>query len=294
MAIQLFSNTSNNINNTKKHTWCRGSTLSTLDYIIGPLHLVHLNPDCKIVWGIDKSDHTALLIDIEFELDRGRGMFRPRTSFFNCPELKADFERACLIDFSTADNNWDPHMRLEFSKVAIRTHLSTFSNKYRVKLQDKQENIRSELERLQNLKTLILITTNTPKAKYVNALDIDTDIYSLEDELNTILELKTKSLASSSRIEWLEKGERSNKYFMNLNKSSSNKAYFKSLIVNNTEIFDTNSKINAVHELYSNLYSKQSLESSEHYLQNCHLPLIANEHSSLYSTIDPSELKNYL
>ena len=81
---------------------------------------------------------------------------------------------------------------------------------------------------------------------------------------------------------------------MNLNKSSSNKACFKSLIVNNTEIFDTNSKINAVHELYSNLYSKQLLESSEHYLQNCHLPLIANEHSSLYSTIDPSELENYL
>ena len=86
-------------NGDTKHTWCRGSTLSTLDYIIGPLHLVNLNPGIKVIWGIDKSDHAALLTDIEFDLDRGRGMFRTNTSFFNSPEFRADFERACLIDF---------------------------------------------------------------------------------------------------------------------------------------------------------------------------------------------------
>lgn len=54
---------------------------SVLDYIIGPTQIADTTPNRWIKLGIDKSDHAAVIVEINYELDKGKGMFRPNLAF---------------------------------------------------------------------------------------------------------------------------------------------------------------------------------------------------------------------
>jgi len=108
-------------------------------------------------------------------------------------------------------------MMLEFCKVMMRTKAMEFSIKYRKNCDDKHESISGELTKLYEIKNSILINNEVPV--YINLNDLNKDGHCAV----TVLVEKTKILASKSKVKWLELGEKSNKYFMNTNKSFHNK-----------------------------------------------------------------------
>ena len=107
-----------------------------------------------------------------------------------------------------------------------------------------------------------------------------------ENKLDKIYEFETKGLITRSRIRWLEEGERSTKYFCNLEnrawqKKNINKLdHGGNLITNPTEILEV------VHNFYANLYA----------LPNNGTPDIDND--ALFTNITIPKLsevdKNYL
>jgi hypothetical protein len=70
-----------------------------------------------VKWGIDSSDHAAVIITITYGLDKGMGMFRPNLAFLNDVELRSLFESKVYLDIEKIDTSWNPPMALELTKT---------------------------------------------------------------------------------------------------------------------------------------------------------------------------------
>jgi len=268
-------------------TWCSNRSCSVLDYIVGPKHIVDSNPTFKVSWGIDKSDHAALSAVVEYQLDKGKGMFRPYCTFLDNLQLKSEFLDEVRQMFDDASEHWDPHTKLEYFKVVIRTLTQEFSVRYKKRIDDRHTSVINELTRLHCIKLKQCDNTNRVDG-FVEL--IESDITSLELELEQVLEEKTKMLASKSRTKWLELGEISNKYFLNINKSYQNQSYYKSFIVDGVEISDNKDKLEAVYKFYAELYEAKPSSDPSKYLNDTWISEIKEDHSSLYACLNSEEL----
>jgi hypothetical protein len=70
-------------------------------------------------------------------------MFRPNVTFLDVCDLHSKFESE-----QKTPVEWDPHMKLEFCKVMIRTKVSEFSLSYKKSNDDKHETLFGELSLL--------------------------------------------------------------------------------------------------------------------------------------------------
>ena len=87
---------------------------------------------------------------------------------------------------------------------------------------------------------------------------------SLETDLNKIIDQETAGLIVRSRIKWAEPGERSSKYFCNLEKRSNDK---KNIYILKNEsgsiISDQQDIINELRSFYQSLYTSKSTPNSK-------------------------------
>jgi hypothetical protein len=115
-------------------------------------------------------------------------------------------------------SNWNPHAKLEFTKVAIRTAFSSVAKTANKVKRLEFEEVDEQINRMQEL-----------KAKELNC-NIDNDV--LVDIINLVLlELTAESyklrekysddLAFKLQVKWYEEGEKSNKYILGLMKMRS-------------------------------------------------------------------------
>ncbi len=259
------------INDFQKHTWNRGDKFSTLDYIFVPKQIADSKPNVSVQFGIDKSDHGAVQATIHFDLDKGRGLFKPNLAFLDCVELRPRFEAELFLLMQNTNPDWDPHTKLEYAKVMIRTKAAEFSLKFNKRTESKHESIMNEINKLHTLKSALSSDPSHILLKYIDTECIENDLFSLNLELDKVLNDKTKILSNKSRLKWLEYGEKSNKYFLNLNKSFQNSSYFKSFFYNGNEVFDSAGKLKAVHEFYAELYDIHENEDATDYLSNLNL-----------------------
>lgn len=138
------------------------------------------------------------------------------------------------------------------------------------------------------------MNANHPLHKIITIEDADRDIDLLEIQLDKILVERTKMLSNKSRIKWLEYGEKSNKYFMNINKSFQNKSYVKSLFNKNLEVFSIDEKLEVVHNFYEELYSKHEVLEPTEFLNKVSVNRISDDKNILGEPITKQELVNVL
>ncbi len=276
------------ISDITKPTWNRKDKFSTLDYIFGPKSVANGRTESKTLWALDKSDHAAILVTIEFDLDKGRGMLRPNLAFLESVDLRPVFEAELFVLLNQTNNDWDPHTKLEFAKMSIRSKVIEYSLKHRKQVDDKHAQIMSDIERAKGLKLSITLDINHSLHRFINIEQIDL-------ELDKILAEKTKILSAKSRIKWLEHGEKSNKYFLNLNKSFHNSSYFKSFFVNGIEVYDSDSKIKTAFNFYANFYRNSVNDDRADFLDSLTFNQISPEDSaSLIKPLTKDELTKVL
>ncbi len=254
------------VNTDQKYTWNRGNKFSTLDYIFIPKQLADSNPVANVQFGIDKSDHGAIQVIIQFELEKGRGLFKPNLAFLDCVDLRSRFEAELFLLVKDSNPDWDPHTKLEYTKVMIRTKAAEFSLKFNKRTESKHSMLINEINKLQNIKCDLIANPLHPLLRYIDIDSVDADLFSLNLELDKVLTDKTKILSNKSRLKWLEFGERSNKYFLNLNKSYQNSSYFRSFLNDGKEVFDSPSKVQAVYNFYSKLYDYHENDDATNFL----------------------------
>ena len=83
-----------------------------------------------------------------------------------------------------------------------------------------------------------------------------------------------------SKAEWYEKGEKSDKYFYNLDKRNKSKTHVRSLIIDNIETHDQVTIMRKLNTYYSSLYTRKSSKTEEEcpdYLADINAPFLTNE-----------------
>lgn len=128
--------------------------------------------------------------------------------------------------------NWDPHMILEFIKMSIRSIFSE-GRKKMVRID------RIEIDSLKSqIQTLKIARENLLLENVLNPEDlnrINVAITSFENELEPYNLAYSRNLAFRARAKWYKKGEKSNKYFLNMIKHRSAQTFIEKIVTEEGE-----------------------------------------------------------
>ena len=114
-------------------TWQRGNCYSRLDHIFVSECIKARIKSATTNWSFDKSDHAAVEVEIleENQIERGPGIVKINTRLLEDPKTTSQLELEIKQMMSQCDEGWNPHTKLEFLKVAIRSVFSTKTSEIR-------------------------------------------------------------------------------------------------------------------------------------------------------------------
>ena len=167
------------------------------------------------------------------------------------------------------ENSFDDQMKWEFLKFEIRRFTIDFSKLYAKK--QRQEILKLE----SNLKSF--------ESHHQNYENHD-EYISCKNKLDLIYEGKAKGIKVRSRCDWYEHGEKSTKFFLNLEKYHATQSHIRSILVDEKELTDRG-KINTQLVLFCNkLFSKnlaKQFSNLETYLEKILLPKLSLDQKQL-------------
>jgi hypothetical protein len=278
LKLQIITDKSS-VSNQPCNTWNHGDKFSTYDFIIVSNHLTKFNNNFDTLWGIDKSDHAAIELTLVLDISKGPGLFRPDSSFLDKPELALEFRNELKDLLDQAPCEWNPHDKLEFTKVSIRTLLGVHSKRYLNNLNSTLNNVRTELNNLINRKQLILVNPYKHSVAGIDLTNLNYDIDNLQNKFSNALSERSKYLSKRARVKWLEFGEKSNKYFLNLIHRNSFNTFLNELYDPTQGKFtkDNDSKLVIAHKFYSDLYSFEDTLDPTEFLSSINVPNTDND-----------------
>ena len=101
-----------------------------------------------------------------------------------------------------------------------------------------------------------------------------------KERLNTIYSKKVNGIRIRSKCDWCENGEKSTKFFLNLEKSRSSQGVVGSILKNKIEVKNQSEINNELSKFYKNLFKENlntSKEAISSFLENINLPSLTNE-----------------
>jgi exonuclease III len=246
------------------YTWSRGECFSRLDYIFISDELKSKIRKVEIEWCMEKSDHAAVVCNLRIQnnIEKGPGIVKLNANLLNKDETKNEIKVQLRELLNQIPVEWNPHTKLEYAKMAIRTVFSNVggsSNRERnsqIKEVEEQINRNNQIREKEMLKNKLEVNDNLiVMIKEANS--------ELSLELDKLREKHSDDLAFKSGVRWYEEGEKSNKYFLGLLKKRSSQKVI-SEISDNGEIHRNQSGItNCIKEFYERLYKKSDKKRKE-------------------------------
>ena len=172
----------------------------------------------ELDWALEQSDHASVLIVLSLveEDPIGPGLTRVNGQILEDPSILASarLEIGTLMDQVPED--WNPHQTLEYMKVCISSVISGLVGRNRKELKCEIEELEKSLNDMQAIKASV--NSNTSNEELSNKLAlIERAINSLNSDLSILREKQSIGTAFRAKAKWSELGEKSNKYFLNLN-----------------------------------------------------------------------------
>ena len=224
------------------------------------------------------SDHAAICVDIDLSnSEQKRGRSYPKLSNLDisakedCEALRKVINDA-IKDFPM---HWDPHKKLDFIKVVIRTKVLEIRARNKI-TETQLDKLRTELEKYSNLDIL-----SDTQAEEFNNLRVN--MYHEEER-------QAEKLRIMAGIKWREEGERSTKFFLNALKSREAMATLDFLQTESGAIYNQKDIIDYSKEFYKELYAAKETMSDNNFFNNCP-KLSMQSFRSLESDITLEELK---
>ena len=186
-----------------------------------------------------QSDHSALKLNfctVQNEA-RGRGYWKFNNSLIQDKEFVGTMKNAILNFLESALSFDDPMMKWEFVKYKCRD----LSRKISIEKSRERRLRRVELEnRLAELENMI--TTNPSE-------EVITEYSNCKSDLETLYNYITVGIIMRSKSNWYEFGEKSSKYFLNLEKRNKTKSHVRKIIIqNNSEISEPCTRDTLAHQ----------------------------------------------
>ena len=156
-------------NPTGGFTWSRGNCMSRLDMILLNSSLTELGLDAKIDWGFDISDHAMLEIKfkIKVAISKGKGLFRVNTKVLENKLNLEEVQSELNFQLSHIPEHWNPHQKLDYVKMSIRSTISLISGRQAKRDESEQMAVTNQLNFLRQTKEKA-ITNNTNQELLLN------------------------------------------------------------------------------------------------------------------------------
>ena len=260
------------------YTWNRGKCYSRLDYIYVSSNLIPNIVKVEHNWNFETSDHAALKID--FVLNeapvRGPGIIKVNISILEDPKIVIQIRNELNTLLEQVDNSWNPHTTLEFLKVAIRSVFSAKVSEIRKHQYCEISETEEEINQLESLKIKIL-TDEKSNCSEDKVTSVDLAIQNLKVKLQHQRNTASNKQQFRSKAKWFEYGEKSNKFFLNLQKSRQNQKLISKIKSNGKEYKGQKEVEAGITNFYKDLYDSKVRDSIEEddYYKNC--PKLNNE-----------------
>ncbi|MEM6737394.1 MAG: reverse transcriptase domain-containing protein [Bacteroidota bacterium] len=233
--------------NTKSFTWCRNNPFVArrLDYIFIQKELLPFLQSSEIK-SLSFSDHRAVIGTLTFtKFKRGPNIFKIENTNF------IKIVKKTIADTLEENNSLNPHLTWEAIKIEVKETAQQFSRMIQMKKRKNMEVLIQELNDREE--RLAIEPSNHSLLKDIEQLKKSIEIEAIH---------KARGAQLRAGIKWIEEGEKSNKFFLALEKSRSTRNTItkvkdqetKTLIVDELEILEN------IAEYYESLYTEEKNE----------------------------------
>ena len=257
----------------KSYTWSQKSPaiFCRLDYWLISNSLCDCVQSTSIIPAV-KTDHAAIdlcVSDIRDEL-KGPGMWKMNVSLLNDENYLKDLEQSLPKwkqegeELSNKRGLWD------WIKYNIRMHAIRYS-KEKAKQRNEEE---KELQNKYEIATKLY--ENDPND--INRARVD----DIKGKMEMLYVKKTEGIIIRARARWHEHGEKSSKYFLNLEKRNHVKKHIRKLLINGSITTDPFSILSEQKLFYNNLYKTRTddnvdNENIKKFLNKLTIPQLSEE-----------------
>ena len=239
----------------KRFTWRRTNPIqkSRIDFFLTSDLLFDAICKTDIIPSIG-TDHSAIIIEFKQsqQFQRGKGYWKFNSSLVNDESYVKSLKENIENWRSEIEEVNDSRLKWEYLKYKIRDFTIIFSKSKHKQINEAEKYLTNNLKILEekiDLDDEELVEYNEIKSK-------------LEEHISE----KTRGSLLRSKTQWYEEGEKSTKYFFNLEKRNADKKHIKKLISENGNIISNPTEIlKAEQHFYRELYSsrKSSIHSDE-------------------------------
>ncbi len=262
IAEPIIVDTFRSLNGYGGFTWGRDRPSymrSRLDHIFVSKNLSKSLIASNVNSSPNESDHKTLYS--EFEINKvlyGPGIIRANSTLFNNPEIKKSILTRLDIETSNFPLSWNPHTKLDFAKFKLREIMLNEGKKLARYNRSKLECANEEINILEREIDLLLAKNSSDDSiiKRIDSLKESLDIVKLD--IDNLKNEEADKIIFRSKAKWAEKGEKSNKYFLNLLKERQKAMIIRKIISNGKIHYKQNEISKAIVNFYRNLYKKQT------------------------------------
>ena len=227
-------------------------------------------PSKKVCTG---ADHAAIIIEFGSNDNQVKG---PGLWKMNCSILEEDSyinEVTRRIPIWVAEGQKelsDNRTTWEWIKYNIRAHAIQYSKRRAKKKSDKEKCFQNEY-------------TQASKLYESDPGDSNANLFhAAKEKLELFYQEKTKGIIIRARARWYEHGEKSTKYFLNLEKRNHRKKHMRKLTIDESVTIDSFTILSEQKRFYQNLYKSGRNESDDRYaaksfLTNLIIPKLSEE-----------------
>ena len=239
-------------------TWKHGNKMSRIDRIQWTRNLGQtLTHNVGVDWTITSSDHAAVIVELKPQrIKHNRSVItRIDTTFMSNAVLRTNFLKEVDEKMShLSETSLNPHGRLEYLKMVIRSAAIEIATNYKKKVDIELKSLQKDIAFWQTT----FENSRLEEIRTVAGEHLDILMAKRDSHLNE----RGKFLSDRSKMKWYQEGEKSSKYFLNLNKYKGNKDEMTELIINGVVCKDREIINRQVENFYTNLYEKGNKSES--------------------------------
>ena len=259
---------------TEGFTWNKGSCFSRLDYIFMSNRLIQRITSAQTDWAFESSDHSAVIINIrkDEQIKKGPGLVKINVEILKNPVVLKQIEVDIASLMEQVEDHWNPHLKLEFLKVCIRSVFSTKVMEQRKMKKSEIEETEDELNQMENLKIKFLSEHSKSVDVERKGEKIETAITNLKSLLLRLRSNLSENWKFNTTAKCFEYGEKLNKFFLNLNKSKQKQKLIHRIKNSGKEYKGQEEVQNCIKEFYQELYSLKPIareNSEDDFYVNC-------------------------
>jgi hypothetical protein len=191
--------------------------------------------------------------------------------------------------------NWNPHNKLEFLKVVIRSVFATKTSETRKVINNEIKEKEDELNQMEILKIQVLKNKVQDQDKQeTREATVDKACESLRVKLENLRKKFSDTINFITKAKWFEYGERSNKFFLSLNKSRQNQKMIHKIKNDGIQYNGQSEVTSGITKFYKDLYAKKITNKNENnFYENCQR-LTEDQANKLDEELTINELKTAL